>query len=69
MTRWIALAAGAASLAATTAANAQAYIVDDAYAAAPPPVFDVAPLPAYAPVYVAPAPVYAPHHLYAPRQV
>ena len=66
LTRWIVAAVGAASLAGTTGADAQTYIVDDPYAVAPPPVFEVAPLPAYAPapVYVAPPPVYAPRRVY-----
>ncbi len=70
MTRWTALAAGACaasalSLAAISSAGAQTYIVEDAYAAAPPPVVDIAP-PVYGPasVYVA-----APERVYAPRRV
>jgi hypothetical protein len=70
MSRWIAVAVGAASLAGTACANAQTYIVNDPYAVAPPPVFGLAPpLATYAPTY-APAPVYvAPPAVYAPRRV
>jgi hypothetical protein len=74
MTRWFALAVGACaalSLAATSA-GAQTYIVEDAYAAAPPPVIRLAPpVPVYAPpatVYVAPAPIVTERRVYvAPR--
>jgi hypothetical protein len=67
MTRWIAVAVGAASLAGTAGANAQTYIVNDPYAVAPPPVFELAPpvvTYAPAPFYVAPPAVYAPRRVY-----
>jgi hypothetical protein len=72
MTRWIALCAGACAAAAlslaATSAGAQTFIVEDAYAAAPPPVVTLAPpAPIFAPpatVYVAPAPVVTGRHVY-----
>lgn len=76
MTRWSVLAAGASaatalSLAAMNSASAQAYIVEDAYAVAPPPVVAFAP-PIYAPApfFGAPAPFYgAPAPFYTTRRI
>lgn len=70
MTRWIALAAGAALLAGTACANAQAVFVGPPYAVAPPPALVLAPaVPAFVapPVFVAPPPVFTRRVFVAPE--